>query len=287
MVQLPTEFRASLDDYRGPLDLLLYLIKKEELDILEIPISRITQQYLSYLQTPRAIDPNLCGEVVVLAAQLMEIKSRTLLPIDTAVDAEEELDDPRLELVLQLLEYKKYKERALFLEKLAQEHARKHARPEQDLAQLSGDEPAIPLKLGSVSIWDLLTAFQRVQLALSLRQPHRVLFEDRPIEDFMRAIETRLVEASEAAAGLDDDARRTAARVPFEDFFAACRNRFDAISYLLALLELARLGVLCFHQEETFGPILVAPAPPKSEPDAATAEEPPAGVAPERGGESE
>ncbi len=242
MVQLPTEFKTHLDDYRGPLDLLLYLIKKEEINILDIPISSITEQYLTYLQILRKFDPNVCGEFLVTAAQLMEIKSKTLLPVEALEGEAEELDDPRLELVLQLLEYKKYKERALLLERMMAEHGQRCQRPELDLNEEA--LRSLPNRLLDVSIWDLVTAFQKVQLALSLRQPHRVLLEDRPIEEYMEAICLKIES-------------QTDRRIRFQDLFTECRDRYDAIGFFLALLELAKEGRIRFHQEELFGPIEV------------------------------
>jgi segregation and condensation protein A len=247
-VSTEAEFRASLECYRGPLDLLLYLIKKDEVDILDIPIGRITEQFLAYIQILSSLDPNACGEFLVVAARLMEIKSRELLPIDLPEEEEEELEDPRLELVLQLLEYKKYKERALLLEHMVGEHRRRHRRPENELDDLP-DEPAVPIELGNVSMWDLVTAFQKVQLALNMRQPHRVLFEDRPIEDFVEAIEARLAKLAEN--GNDDSS------LAFESLFDDCRDRYDAIGYFLAVLELAKQGRIFFTQDELFGPIAI------------------------------
>ncbi|MBI4584874.1 MAG: segregation/condensation protein A [Planctomycetes bacterium] len=244
MVQLPTEFKTRLDDYRGPLDLLLYLIKKEEINILDIPIARITEQYLTYLQILRNVDPNICGEFLVTAAQLMEIKSKTLLPVEALEGEAEELDDPRLDLVLQLLEYKKYKERALLLERMMAEHSQRYQRPELELDLTEEAMRSLPTRLLEVNIWDLLTAFQKVQLALSLRQPHRVLLEDRPIEEYMKAI----------CFQIESQASR---RLRFQDLFSDCRDRYDAIGFFLALLELAKEGRVRFHQEELFGPIEV------------------------------
>lgn len=283
MVQLPSEFRARLETYRGPLDLLLYLIKKDELDIFDIPISRITEQYLVFLQVLKNIDPNLCGDFLVTAAQLMEIKSKTLLPIESLDEEGEDLDDPRLELILQLLEYKKYKDRALLLEQMVDEHSQKYRRPEQDLALLDNDDAGLP-DLGKVSIWDLLTAFQRVQLALSQRQPHRVLFEDRPVEEYIRDIRARFARDETSAPG---------SRILFETLLEESGDRYDAIGFLLAVLEMAKQGEIRFHQEEIFGPIsleLVQAARAAVETATAqtaaagkavnaTADEPPAGAA--------
>jgi hypothetical protein len=128
------------------------------------------------------------------------------------------------------------------------EHRRRHRRPENELDDLP-DEPAVPIELGNVSMWDLVTAFQKVQLALNMRQPHRVLFEDRPIEDFVEAIEARLAKLAEN--GNDDSS------LAFESLFDDCRDRYDAIGYFLAVLELAKQGRIFFTQDELFGPIAI------------------------------
>jgi segregation and condensation protein A len=252
MVQLPAEFRATLESYQGPLDLLLYLIKKEEVDILDIPVGRITEQYCAYLSVLQAVDPNVCGEFLVVAANLMEIKSRTLLPSEPPLLAEES-EDPRMELVRQLLEYKKYKERAMLLAERLEDQSRRFRRTAAPLPGLPEDLAEGPLDLGNVSVWDLLTAFHRIQLAIGERGPHRVMHEDRPLEDYIAAIQLR-------AEGQPER------RFLFEDLFTGCRDIYDAVGYFVAILELAKRGLLTLHQEELFGPIeivvLAETAPP-------------------------
>jgi segregation and condensation protein A len=242
MPDLPAEFRAALDTYRGPLDLLLYLIKRDEIDIFDIPIARIIEQYQVFLDVLKDVDPNACGEFLVMAANLMEIKSKLLLPREELAE-EEDLEDPRIELVRQLLEYKKYKERAMLLEKRIEERRRRHERPE---IPLDGEDlsEAGPLQFGNVSVWDLLTAFHRIQIALGQRVPHRVILQDRPIEEYIEAVEQYL----SGAPG------RTAR---FEDLFGGARDRLEAIGFLLAILELAKERRLSFEQRELFGPIEV------------------------------
>src|SRR5882672_3490287 len=115
------DYRVQTEIYNGPMDLLLYLIRRDEIEICDIPISRITEQYLQYVQTLKQIDPNVAGEFLVMAAVLMEIKSRMLLPRPPQVQGEEDdLADPRLELVRQLLEYKRFKDASLELGAAAQ-----------------------------------------------------------------------------------------------------------------------------------------------------------------------
>jgi segregation and condensation protein A len=242
MVELPSEFRARLDSYSGPLDLLLYLIKKEEVDVFDIPIARVVEQYQIYLDVIRQVDPNICGEFLVMAANLMEIKSKLLLPREELAE-DEELEDPRLELVRQLLEYKKYKERAFLLQQRIDERCRRHERPpiSLDPEDLEG---AGPVYLGNVSVWDLLTAFHRIQIALAAREPHRVVIQDRPIEEFIAEIRALLADRPERSAR-------------FEDLFSGAQSRHEAICILLALLEMAKERLISVTQTELFGPIEV------------------------------
>ena len=129
-------YRVDLDIYNGPLDLLLYLIRREELQIADIPIVRITEQYMAYLDLLQAMDINIAGEFLVMAATLMEVKSRMLLPrpeLEVEDDEQEGQEDPRLELVRQLLEYKRFREAARDLELLGTEQSRRFARPAAQL----------------------------------------------------------------------------------------------------------------------------------------------------------
>jgi segregation and condensation protein A len=242
MVQLPSEFRPALESYQGPLDLLLYLIKRDEIDIFDIPIARIVAQYQIYIEVLSQVDPNSCGEFLVVAAHLMEVKSKLLLPREE-LGEDEELEDPRIELVRQLLEYKKYKERALLLEKRAVERQRRYERPRIDVGE-DAIETEGAIRLGNITVWDLFTAFHKIQIALGAREPHRVVLRDRPIQEYIAAVETLL-------------SRRPQRSARFEDLFAEARNRYEAIGFLLAILEMAKERLLSFAQDEIFGPIEV------------------------------
>jgi len=243
MVKIPDEFRPALPCFRGPLDLLLYLIKKDEIDILDIPIAQILDQYIEYLRLLQDIDVNLAGEFLVMASTLMEIKSKTLLPEPPALDEEDlDLDDPRLDLVRQLLEYKKYKERAVDLQQRFEEMRRRYARPRFVFEPGEGEEPE--LDLGDVSVWDLLTAFIKIQKAIGARLPQRIVYEERPIEHYIDRIRGELGAAADP--------------VPFERLFASAQDRFDVIGFFLAILEMARCGQLDVRQEGPFAEITLA-----------------------------
>jgi|TARA_B100001146_G_scaffold169390_1_gene150243 segregation and condensation protein A len=230
------DFRATVETYSGPLDLLLYLIRKDEVDVFDIPVSRVIEQYHEHLDFLRDIDPNVSGEFLVMAARLMEVKSKLLLPREVLEDEDEEYEDPRLELVKQLLEYKKFKERALLLEKKMDSHKRRYVRPRQEL-DIDAEDVTEPLPLGNTDVWDLLTAFHRIQLVIAQRVPHEVMLEDRPIEDFMNEVEA-LLQAASAGGCL------------FEDLFQGARTRGEAIGYFIAVLELAKQHILTITQDE-------------------------------------
>ena len=246
MVSLPAEFRASLESYNGPLDLLLFLIRKHEIDVFDIPIVKVVEQYQLFLELLQEIDPNACGEFLVMAARLMEIKSRLLLPRESVDEEEEDMEDPRIELIRQLLEYKKFKERALLLEKRLEMHRRRYHRPPVDLPAIPGEETAPPLSLGNISVWDLLTAFHRIQITLGQREPHQVVLEDRPLSDYIDEIVSRLeLAASHTAA--------------FDELLLSAQSRHDAIGFFLAILELAKNYRITLQQEgDTDGTIYVS-----------------------------
>ena len=239
------EYRVAIDVYNGPLDLLLYLIRREEIDIYDIPIARITRQYVEYAELLQQLDPEVAGEFLVLAATLMEIKSRMLVPRPVAEETPEDLLDPRLELVRQLLEYKKYKDAARQLEDAADEQAKKYAR-----------SPALPprptdeMELEDVDIWDLFEAFNRLLEQTGQRQAvHHIGVDDTPItlhaEDILDSVQR--------AGGLQD----------FTEIFAG-RTRAEMVGLFLALLELIRQRRIRVTQDRNFGAIrlhLLDPTP--------------------------
>ncbi len=231
-------YSVALDVYNGPVDLLLFLIRRDEIDIYDIPISRITEQYLQYVEMLRHIDPEIASEFLVLAATLMEIKSRVLLPRPPADETEEDFADPRLELVRQLLEYKKYKDVALTLQEAASEQARKHARgavppPEADDAT----------ELENLEVWDLFEAFNRLLEQTGRRGAvHEVDVDDTPV--------------ALHAEDIVDSIQRAGGEQEFEGIFTG-RTRAEMIGLFLALLEMIRQRRIQVSQERPFGPIQI------------------------------
>ncbi len=254
-------YRVDLDIYNGPLDLLLYLIRRSELDIYDIPIATITEQYLAYMEAIQLLEPAVAGDFLVMAATLMEIKSRMLLP--KAPAEEEALDDPRSELVRQLLEYKRFKDAAGWLGEQAEERAERVGRfgpepLEPPVAAGEGD-PEAPIADGplEVSLWDLVEAFNRLMKATLANVPGTIVDEDVPIQTLSEYILERLKREGE---------------VPFTALFEGRAGRRRVAGMFLAILELVRLRRIRAVQSERYGEILVRLRGPEVVPDEAPPE---------------
>jgi len=233
-----SEYRVQLDVYNGPMDLLLYLIRKEEVEIYDIPIARITEQYLEQVELLKALDVNLAGEFLVLAATLMEIKSRMLLPHPPPL-GEDEGEDPRMELVRELLEYKKFRDAAEELKARGAEQQLKFPRLARAEPPAEG-EPAVPLK--EVELWDIFAAFRKLMKETMGRLPQTIVYDDIPVSEFMH----RLLERMGGQA-----------TVRFWELFEGRRDRMHVVGTFLALLELIRRRVVVAFQQEPFGEILL------------------------------
>ncbi len=242
------DYRVHLDIYNGPMDLLLYLIRKEEVDVYDIPIARITEQYLEHLELIRALDVNLAGEFVVLAATLMEIKSRMLLPHPPPLE-QDEGEDPRMELVRELLEYKKFRDAAEELKARAEEQKLKFPRLAPAEPPTEG-EPTKPLK--EVELWDVFAAFRKLMKETMGRLPQTIVYDDIPVSEFMHRLGERMGGESS---------------VRFWELFEGRRDRMHVVGTFLALLELIRRRVVVAFQEEPFGEILLQLRPGEEAPE--------------------
>ncbi len=237
---MESDYKVKLEVFEGPLDLLLYLIKKEEVDIYDIPIERITNQYMEYLTLMKLLNLEVAGEFLVMAATLMYIKSRMLLPADQQVtDSEtDEGEDPRWELIRQLVEYKKFKDAALQLGRREAEQAKIFAR-----AGDAGIEADKEIPLAEVSIFDLINAFNDVLKKASARDDFREIIEEKfTVSDKIEEILYTLRDRSELVFG---------------ELFAQAQSRAEIVVTFLALLELIRLKRLKVRQEQAFGEIHV------------------------------
>ncbi|RIK88567.1 MAG: chromosome segregation protein ScpA [Planctomycetota bacterium] len=240
-------FRVQLDMYAGPLDLLLYLVKRNELEILEIPIARVADQYLEVLAVIEQIDVDAVGDFLEVATQLMEIKSRMMLPRHEDIE-EEPLDDPRHELVQRLLDYKRYKEAASLLEERARDWQLRYARRVDDLEAGLASPATQPI--AEVEIWDLVSAFSRVMREKSPDRAAKIRYDDTPIEVHMQRIAERI-----AAEG----------RFAFSTLFEPGMHRSRMVGLFLALLELVRHAKARCQQEDVFAEIWILPPAAPSE----------------------
>jgi segregation and condensation protein A len=253
------EYRVELDVYNGPLDLLLYLLKRDELDIYDIPIARITDSYVSYVQMLKQLgkeggfDINVAGDFLVMAATLMEIKSAMLLPkapptnADGTTSVAQDLTDPRYELVQQLLEYKRFKDNAAALERQQQTHADRFPRVPARFEGEAADEPP-PVDLDEVQVWDLLQAFDRLMQEVGTRKPrfHEVTYDDTPIDLHAADIEDRLGREG---------------RLSLRELVVGRKSRSEMIGVFLALLELIREKKILVQQAAVDDDVEITPAP--------------------------
>jgi segregation and condensation protein A len=233
-------FPVKLSNFEGPLDLLLHLIRKHEVDIHDIPIALITAQYLSAIAFMEEFDLDVAGEFLVMAATLIHIKSKMLLPRpETAAGVEGEVEDPRDALVRRLLEHQKFKAAAGLLHEREQLRAAQWLRPDGRVAELAGDDYEPELE---VDLFSLMNAFQAVVDRLKLRPKVLLPPEEIPVEV---RIEQLLARLSETEA------------LGFEDLFSDIEDRRGMIVTFLALLEMIRLKLVRVFQSGSFGPIRV------------------------------
>ena len=233
------DFRIDLETFRGPLDLLLYLVRKHEVEIVDIPIATITDQYLQYLAVLEQLDVNTVGDFLEMASTLVEIKSRLVLP--RGGEEEDVMEDPRQDLVKRLLEYKELKDAASMLEergRVWQERFSRRANDSPDRSDLA-DEPIQELEL-----WDLVSAFGRIMRDYHVAVPSNIVYDETPIHVYMSRIHDRL---------------RGGGRVAFGDLFEPGMHKSALIGMFLAVLELVRHHGVCAEQHELHGEIWLSP----------------------------
>ncbi|NIP28082.1 MAG: segregation/condensation protein A [Phycisphaerae bacterium] len=238
------DYRVNLDIFAGPLDLLLYLVRKEEVDIYDIPIAKITDQYIHYIEMLKSLDIDLAGDFLVMAATLMQIKSAMLLPKAEPEQMQaDELDDPRAELIRQLLEYKKFKDAANLLSDAAASQSERFPRPESVIESIN-PEPEPQIDIESVSVWDLLEAFASLMQATGADRAIRHIKDDTPIDLYQIEILHRLQEEGPMS---------------FERIFESKPNRVVMIGLFLALLELIREKLVFAKQIAALSSIYLRP----------------------------
>ncbi len=238
--QTELPYQVRIENFEGPLDLLLHLIKKNEINIYDIPIAMIAQQYLSYIEAMKELNLAVAGEFLVMAATLLHIKSKLLLPVEESAEDEDDGPDPREELVRRLLEYKTFKEAARQLdiqERMWREIYSRPAAPHEDAPE--ADEAM----LENIGLFDLVDALQ----GILDRNPGKRLLEIIPDNLTVRDKMNTILEALEGQESLG-----------FEVLFEASCHRLVIIVTFLALLELIRLRTVRVYQAESFGPILIS-----------------------------
>jgi segregation and condensation protein A len=240
-----TEYKVKFEVFEGPLDLLLYLIKKEEVDIYEVNLTRLATQFIEYIEVMRMLDLDIAGEFLVMASTLMYIKSRELLPVDqqVAVEGEEEGEDPRWELIRQLVEYKKFKDAAAQLQVL--EGRQENVYPRLPVKPEFADTATADRV--NVSLFDLINAVNNVLKRINQREDLRDIFEDKwtvsdKIEQLLRLLKEN-------------------AALKFSTLFASATSRSEVVVTFLALLELIRLKQILATQLQAFGEIEISRAP--------------------------
>jgi segregation and condensation protein A len=234
-------FRIDLEMFRGPLDLLLYLVRKHELDVVDIPVAAITDQFLEYIAVLEQIDVNAVGDFLEMASTLIEIKSREVLPGEEEIEVE--LTDPRQELVRRLLAYKQYRDAASMLEERSREWRERYPRLADDLAYQPHRRTQQPIQ--EVELWDLVSAFGRVlKEKFATSGPENIRYDDTPIHVYMQRIDERL---------------RREGRSGFTTFFESAVLKSTLVGMFLAVLELVRHGHARASQLELFNEIWLEP----------------------------
>jgi segregation and condensation protein A len=228
---------VKLEVYEGPLDLLVDLIRKQEINIYDIPIARITKQYLDYLRLLEELNIDIAGEFIFMAATLIYIKSRMLLPRDPMASPEEQ-EDPRADLVRRLLEHEQFKLAAEMLQSKRMVEDASWSRSGIGEFQEAEDEPGI-----AVSVFDLISTFREVLERAKKRPQLEIRGEEVTVAQMIDHVKQVLL--------------RSPGPVPLEDLIAGYAWRQALIALLLALLELVRLRAILLRQKELFAPITV------------------------------
>lgn len=245
------DYRVQLDLFSGPLDLLLYLVRRNEVDVADLPIARMTHQFLQFLEVLEFLDLDLVGDFIVMASTLVEIKSRQVLP-RAEEEAADELpinDDPSSELIQQLMEYKRYKDAAIAMEQRAAEWQERYPRLSDDRPSAGKDHAEDPIK--EVELWDLVSALSRVLQKKIVEKSSSIRYDDTPISTYIDRIGARV---------------REAGRIPFSEFFEGTNLRSKIIGIFLAVLELLRHHGFRADQVSEYGEIYVLP-PATGEPE--------------------
>lgn len=228
------ELKLKLGEFAGPLDLLLYLIKQEQANIFDIPIARITDEYLKHIRLMKTLDISLAADFIVMAATLIEIKSRMLLPREISADDEEEIEDPRRELVDRLLEYEKFKNAAqMFYERSTVEQA------VFTRGQIESDENNLEVK---ATVFDLLTVFQKILARHKEEVKMEIKREEISLAEMLKTLKKRIFDTNQLSV---------------LKFFGEIETRRELVTAFIAVLEIVRTESVKLTQDATFGDIIL------------------------------
>jgi len=233
-------YKIKLEIFEGPLDLLIYLVKKDHLNIYDIPIAKVTQQYLEYLNLMQLLDLNIAGEFLVMAATLLQIKSKMLLPVVETAQGEEEQEDPRQELVRRLLEYEKFKEIA---ENLRQREAGQKEVFKRPKVEIEKEEEFNKEVYFEASIFDLINAFSQALKDVPKEVFYEVIKDEFTIEEKIHSILHLLL---------------VGPAVRISELFIKAKNKIEIIVTFLAILELIRMKEIVARQSEAFQDIEIS-----------------------------
>jgi segregation and condensation protein A len=235
-------YKIRLDMFEGPLDLLLYLVKKDHLNIYDIPIAQVTQQYLEYINLMQLLDLNIVGEFLVMAATLMQIKSKMLLPAEELTGQEEE-EDPRAELIKRLLEYEKFKQIAQNLKEREASQQEVFKRPKNEEVKAASSGPAEDEdKYFEANIFDLINAFSRALKDVPREVFYEVIKDQYTVEQKVHDILHLLLVDSE---------------IKLSNLFAKTKSKMEIIVIFLAILELAKMKEIIAYQKSQFEDIVI------------------------------
>ena len=230
----PDELKIRLGEFAGPLDLLLYLIRQEQANIFDIPIAKITDEYVKYVRLMKQLDIAVAADFIVMAAQLIEIKSKMLLPRDHTAEAEEELEDPRQELVDRLLEYEKFKAAAEMLYERSTVEQAVFAR-----GKIESDDHNAEI---SATVFDLISVFQKVVARRKDEVNMEIQREEVSLAEMLKRLKQRILEETE---------------VSVLAFFEEMHTRREVVTAFIAVLEVVRSEHIRLVQKTTFGDIFL------------------------------
>ena len=241
------DFRVDLDTFRGPLDLLLYLVRKHEVEIVDIPIALITDQYLRHLSVLEQLDVNSVADFLTVASTLIEIKSQQVLPRSDEIEGE--MEDPRQELVQRLLEYKKFRDASSILAERSRIWQQRFSRLDNDLPPRQRNLAEEPIH--EVELWDLGSAFGLIIRDTEAAKPSNIVYDDTPIHVYMEKINARLLKRGQLA---------------LKDLFQPDMHKSTLVGIFLAILELVRYKKIRVEQNALFGEIWLLPREDSTEP---------------------